>query len=62
MFLSRLCQVLNVDPLPVLIAEVIFSNIGGTATAVGDPPNVIIVSNELIKSYVSLSTPQPDTC
>ena len=49
----RLCQVLNVDPLPVLIAEVMFSNIGGTATAVGDPPNVIIVSNDLIQSYVS---------
>ena len=48
----RLCQVLNVDPLPVLIAEVVFSNIGGTATAVGDPPNVIIVSNKLIRSQV----------
>jgi Na+/H+ antiporter NhaD/arsenite permease-like protein len=46
----RLCQVLNVDPLPVLIAEVVFSNIGGTATAVGDPPNIIIVSNRLIRS------------
>ena len=49
----RLCQVLNLDPRPVLIAEVVFSNIGGTATAVGDPPNVIIVSNKLIKSVVS---------
>ncbi len=49
----RLCQVLNLDPRPILIAEVIFSNIGGTATAVGDPPNVIIISNSLIKSAVS---------
>lgn len=49
----RLCQVLNLDPRPVLIAEVVFSNIGGTATAVGDPPNVIIVSNKLIKNAVS---------
>ena len=49
----RLCQVLNVDPRPVLIAEVVFSNIGGTATAVGDPPNVIIVSNDLIQAAVS---------
>ena len=48
----RLCQVLNLDPRPVLIAEVVFSNIGGTATAVGDPPNVIIVSNRLIKDAV----------
>jgi Na+/H+ antiporter NhaD/arsenite permease-like protein len=37
--------VLNLDPRYVLIAEVIFSNVGGAATAVGDPPNVIIVSN-----------------
>ena len=49
----RLCQVLNLDPRPVLIAEVVFSNVGGTATAVGDPPNVIIVSNKLIKLAVS---------
>ncbi|KAK6173378.1 hypothetical protein SNE40_016843 [Patella caerulea] len=39
----RLCQVLNLDPKQILMAEVVFSNIGGTATAVGDPPNVIIV-------------------
>ena len=29
---NRLCQVLNLDPKPILIAEVVFSNIGGTAT------------------------------
>ncbi|XP_043927743.1 P protein [Protopterus annectens] len=40
----RLCEALNLDPRHVLIAEVIFTNIGGAATAVGDPPNVIIVS------------------
>ncbi|XP_077983756.1 P protein-like [Glandiceps talaboti] len=45
----RLCEVLNLDPKLVLIAEVLFSNIGGTATAVGDPPNVIIVSNKEIQ-------------
>jgi Na+/H+ antiporter NhaD/arsenite permease-like protein len=45
----RLSQVLNLDPRYVLIAEVIFSNIGGTATAIGDPPNVIIVSSKHIK-------------
>ncbi|KAK3099314.1 hypothetical protein FSP39_002532 [Pinctada imbricata] len=45
----RLCEVLNLDPKNVLIAEVLFSNIGGTATAIGDPPNVIIVSNSEMK-------------
>ncbi|EGD73044.1 P protein, partial [Salpingoeca rosetta] len=41
----RICEVIGLDPVPVLLAEVFFSNIGGTATAVGDPPNVIIVSS-----------------
>lgn len=45
----RLCEVLNLDPKNILIAEVLFSNIGGTATAIGDPPNVIIVSNSDMK-------------
>ncbi|OPJ69495.1 P protein isoform B [Patagioenas fasciata monilis] len=45
----RLCEVLNLDPRHVLIAEVIFTNIGGAATAVGDPPNVIIVSKEELR-------------
>ncbi|XP_072171093.1 P protein-like [Diadema setosum] len=44
-----LCEVLEIDPRYVLIAEVVFSNIGGTATAIGDPPNVIIVSNSEIQ-------------
>ncbi|XP_043548222.1 P protein [Chiloscyllium plagiosum] len=42
----RLCEVLNLDPRHVLIAEIVFTNIGGAATAVGDPPNVIIISNQ----------------
>lgn len=35
---------LGSSPLPYLIAEVLASNIGGTATLVGDPPNIIIAS------------------
>uniref|UniRef100_A0A663FFT3 OCA2 melanosomal transmembrane protein n=1 Tax=Aquila chrysaetos chrysaetos TaxID=223781 RepID=A0A663FFT3_AQUCH len=46
----RLCEVLNLDPRHVLIAEVIFTNIGGAATAVGDPPNVIIVSKQELRN------------
>ncbi|XP_054569165.1 P protein [Eptesicus fuscus] len=45
----RLCEVLNLDPRQVLIAEVIFTNIGGAATAIGDPPNVIIISNQELR-------------
>lgn len=33
---------LNFNPLPLLISEVIFSNIGGAATLIGDPPNIMI--------------------
>jgi len=33
---------LKVDCLPFLLAEVIGSNIGGTATLIGDPPNILI--------------------
>ena len=51
--LFSLCEVLGIDPRYVLIAEVVFSNIGGTATAIGDPPNVIIVSNSEIQAAVS---------
>lgn len=40
-----MCKVIGLDPKPVLLAEVLFSNIGGTGTAIGDPPNVIIVSS-----------------
>lgn len=45
---------LNLDPRHVLIAEVIFTNIGGAATAVGDPPNVIIVSNQNLRREVGI--------
>jgi Na+/H+ antiporter NhaD/arsenite permease-like protein len=35
---------LGVSPIPMLIAEVMASNIGGTATLIGDPPNILIGS------------------
>ncbi|MEU6719365.1 ArsB/NhaD family transporter [Nonomuraea sp. NPDC046802] len=38
------CERLAVNPVPFLIAEAMASNIGGTATLVGDPPNIIIAS------------------
>jgi Na+/H+ antiporter NhaD/arsenite permease-like protein len=39
-----LCERLGVPPVPFLIAEALASNIGGTATLIGDPPNIIIAS------------------
>jgi Na+/H+ antiporter NhaD/arsenite permease-like protein len=37
-------NVLRVSPLPYLISEILASNIGGAATLIGDPPNIIIGS------------------
>ncbi|WP_406174965.1 SLC13 family permease [Streptomyces sp. NBC_00996] len=38
------CERLALPAAPFLIAEVMASNVGGTATLVGDPPNIIIAS------------------
>jgi Na+/H+ antiporter NhaD/arsenite permease-like protein len=38
------CEQIGVRPVPFLIAEALASNIGGTATLVGDPPNLIVAS------------------
>lgn len=35
---------LEVDPIPFLLTETFASNIGGTATLIEDPPNIIIAS------------------
>jgi Na+/H+ antiporter NhaD/arsenite permease-like protein len=37
-----LADALDIDPIPLVVIEVIASNIGGTATLIGDPPNIII--------------------
>ena len=37
----QLAKVLDIKPIPLLISEVLFSNIGGAATMIGDPPNMI---------------------
>lgn len=37
-------QILKLNPIPFLITEILASNIGGTATLVGDPPNIMIGS------------------
>jgi Na+/H+ antiporter NhaD/arsenite permease-like protein len=33
---------LDIDPIPLVLVEVIACNIGGTATLIGDPPNIMI--------------------
>jgi Na+/H+ antiporter NhaD/arsenite permease-like protein len=40
-----LADALDVDPVPLVIVEIITSNIGGTATLIGDPPNILIAGH-----------------
>ena len=37
-------NILKVDPVPYIISQIMASNIGGTATLIGDPPNIMIGS------------------
>ena len=39
-----IASILGVAPIPFLVAEILASNIGGTATLIGDPPNILIGS------------------
>ncbi len=39
-----ICKALEINPVPVFITEIMASNIGGTATLIGDPPNIMIGS------------------
>jgi len=39
-----LAEILEISAVPILILEAIYSNFGGTATMVGDPPNIVIGS------------------
>jgi len=39
-----LAEKLGINPVPLLMGEALLSNIGGTATLVGDPPNILIGS------------------
>ena len=40
-----LADALDIDPIPLMIIEIIVSNIGGTATLIGDPPNILIAGH-----------------
>jgi Na+/H+ antiporter NhaD/arsenite permease-like protein len=40
-----LADALDIDAIPLVIIEVLVSNIGGTATLIGDPPNILIAGH-----------------
>lgn len=39
-----ICKLLKLNPVPFLLTQILASNIGGTATLIGDPPNIMIGS------------------
>ena len=40
-----LADALDIDPIPLIIVEIMASNVGGTATLIGDPPNILIAGH-----------------
>jgi Na+/H+ antiporter NhaD/arsenite permease-like protein len=40
-----LADALDLDPVPLIVIEIFASNIGGTATLIGDPPNILIAGH-----------------
>ncbi|WP_010479257.1 ArsB/NhaD family transporter [Thermococcus zilligii] len=42
--LLYIARQMEINPVPFLLAEIFASNIGGTATLIGDPPNIMIAS------------------
>jgi Na+/H+ antiporter NhaD/arsenite permease-like protein len=51
----EVCVILKAPPLPIIFAEIFSANIGGCATMVGDPPNVI-VGTELNMTFIDFAT------
>ncbi|MGC9434606.1 MAG: SLC13 family permease [Methanomicrobiales archaeon] len=43
--LLYIARVMDINPVPFLLAEIISSNVGGMATLIGDPPNIMIASS-----------------
>ncbi len=39
-----IARILSINPIPMILAEALASNVGGTATLIGDPPNIMIGS------------------
>lgn len=43
--LLYITKLMDLNPVPFLLAEIISSNVGGAATLIGDPPNIMIASS-----------------
>ena len=64
---DAIAKELDINPVPFLITEILASNIGGTATLIGDPPNIIIGSAagfsfmDFINKDINIFTNKPFT-
>lgn len=54
-----LADALEIDPIPLVIIEIVVSNIGGTATLIGDPPNILIAGHTGISFGAFISNLAP---
>lgn len=36
------CELMDINPIPLILGEAVFSNVGGTETLIGDPPNILV--------------------
>ena len=52
----RICNKMEINPIPLLMCEAILSDTGGVATLVGDPPNVMIAA-EMKYTFISFMKP-----
>ncbi len=53
------CKLLDINPIQFFMAEILSSNIGGTATLIGDPPNIMIGSKAGLTffDFIAVDTP-----
>jgi Na+/H+ antiporter NhaD/arsenite permease-like protein len=54
-----ICKELRLSPVPFFITQIIASNVGGTATLIGDPPNIMIGSaaNLTFFDFIAVDAP-----
>ncbi|MBN2734823.1 MAG: ArsB/NhaD family transporter [Methanomicrobiaceae archaeon] len=57
--LLYIAKVMNLNPIPFLLAEIMSSNVGGMATLIGDPPNIMIASSAglTFNEFIFIMTP-----
>ena len=54
------CDLLEINPVPYFLTEIMASNIGGTATLIGDPPNIMIGSAANLSFFDFVAVDAPD--